>query len=114
LIYHEGRAFRVFKAQLPAGTRDGDGRLVTRTVRLCGECGASHKEPRELCHACGARLTGEEIQNVLRIDNVETLAAERITANDEDRQRQGFEIQTTFSWPERDGSLDVTDAVAAD
>lgn len=114
LIYHEGRAFRVFKAQLPAGARDGDGRLVTRTVRLCGECGASHKEARELCHACGARLTGEEIQNVLRIDNVETLAAERITANDEDRQRQGFEIQTTFSWPERDGALDVTRAEAAD
>lgn len=114
LIYHEGRAYRVYKAKLPAGARDGDGRLVTRTIRLCGECGASHKEPRERCHACGARLVGEEIPEVLRIDNVETLAAERITANDEDRQRQGFDIQTTFSWPERDGALDVTDAVAAD
>ena len=36
----------------------------------------------------------DPIKNVLRIDNVETLPAERITANHEDRQRQGFEIQT--------------------
>jgi len=114
LIYHEGRAYRVNKAKLPAGARDGEGRLTTKTVHLCGECGASHKEPRERCHSCGSRLTGEDIQNVLRIDNVETQATERITANDEDRQRQGFEIQTTFSWPERDGMLDVTNAAAKD
>jgi hypothetical protein len=37
------------------------------------------------------------IRNVLRIDNVETIAAERITANNEDRERQGFEIQTVFA-----------------
>ena len=54
------------------------------------------------------------IRNVLRIDNVETLPAERITANDEDRQRQGFEIQTVFAWPERDGRSDVTSAIASD
>ncbi len=54
------------------------------------------------------------IRNVLRIDNVETQPAERITANDEERQRQGFEIQTVFAWPRRDGALDVTSAVASD
>jgi hypothetical protein len=52
------------------------------------------------------------IRNVLRIDNVETLPAERITANDEDRQRQGFEIQTVFAWPWRDNKLDVATSVA--
>jgi hypothetical protein len=54
------------------------------------------------------------IRNVLRIDNVETKPAERITANDEDRQRQGFEIQTIFAWPRRDGLIDVSSAIAAD
>ena len=49
------------------------------------------------------------IRNVLRIDNVETRPAERITANDEDRQRQGFEIQTVFAWPRRDGSARCDD-----
>jgi hypothetical protein len=54
------------------------------------------------------------IRNVLRIDNVETLPAERITANDEDRQRQGFDIQTVFAWPWRDGKVDVAESVAGD
>jgi hypothetical protein len=54
------------------------------------------------------------IRNVLRIDNVETAPAERITANDEERQHQGFDIQTVFAWPLRKGVLDVTSAVASD
>ena len=45
---------------------------------------------------------------------METQPAERITANDEERLRQGFEIQTVFSWPVRDGRLDVETAVASD
>ena len=64
----------------------------------------SNDEP-ERCHACQAPMGGiHPIRNVLRIDNVETQPAERITANDEDRQRQGFEIQTVFAWPRRDGA----------
>ena len=53
------------------------------------------------------------IRNVLRIDNVETQPAERITANDEDRQHQGFDIQTVFAWPLRDGVLDVASALSS-
>jgi hypothetical protein len=117
LIYHEGRAYRVYKAKLPPGIRTEDGgRLPTATIYVCDECGAAHNndEP-ERCHACSARM-GEvhPIRNVLRIDNVETRPAERITANDEDRQRQGFEIQTVFTWSQRDGGPDVTEAVASD
>src|SRR4051794_22450880 len=51
---------------------------------------------------------------ILRISNVETAPAERITANDEDRQRQGFDIQTVFSWPTRDGIIDRTTALLVD
>jgi superfamily II DNA/RNA helicase len=117
LIYHEGRAYRVYKAKLPPGVRtENGGRLPTATIYVCDECGAAHSndEP-ERCHACDARM-GEvhPIRNVLRIDNVETRPTERITANDEDRQRQGFEIQTVFTWSQRDGGPDVTAAVASD
>jgi hypothetical protein len=45
------------------------------------------------------------IPNILRIDNVETQPTERITANDEDRQRQGFDIQRVFRWPEETRDL---------
>src|SRR5262249_40973434 len=117
LIYHEGRAYRVWKAKLPPGVRTEDGgRLPTATVYVCDECGGAHTnhEP-ERCHACSAQMAGVHPgRNVLRIDNVETRSAERITANDEDRQRQGFEIQTVFSWSQRDGGPDVSAAVAGD
>ena len=65
--------------------------------------------------ACDAAMGSvDPIRNILRIDNVETQPAERITANDEDRQRQGFDIQTVFAWPLRDGCLDFSSAVASD
>ncbi|HEY8594855.1 MAG TPA: DEAD/DEAH box helicase [Devosiaceae bacterium] len=116
LIYHEGRAYRVHKARLPAGlnTRES-GRLATDTLYVCDNCGAAHRAEPERCHACGASMGGSHpIRNVLRIDNVETQLAERITANDEERQRRGYEIQTLFSWPVREGAMDVVSATAND
>jgi hypothetical protein len=117
LIYHEGRAFRVYRAKLPPGVQTGDGgKLSTATLFICDACGAVHyQDEPERCHACGAGMAGTHpIRNVLRIDNVETLPAERITANDEERQHQGFDIQTVFAWPLRDGALDVASALASD
>jgi hypothetical protein len=116
LIYHEGRAFRVYRAKLPAGVRTEDGgKLSTATLFICDTCGAVHQDEPERCHACGASIAGTHpIRNVLRIDNVETLPAERITANDEERQHQGFDIQTVFAWPLRDGALNVASALARD
>lgn len=116
LIYHEGRAYRVNKARLPAGLRAGDkGLLATSEIFVCDACGAAHDKEQERCHACGEAMGGVlAIRNVLRIDNVETQPTERITANDEERQRRGFEIQTLFEWPVRDGVLDVASAQAMD
>jgi hypothetical protein len=116
LIYHEGRAYRVNRARLPAGARGGPGgRLATGTLFVCNRCGASHDRETERCHACGGAMSDALIiHDVLRIENVETQAQERITANDEERQRRGFDIQTMFEWPERDGALDVRSADAAD
>lgn len=56
-------------------------------------------------------MAGETpVRRTLRIDNVEAIPAERITANDEERVRQGFDIQTVFSWPVKNGRIDVTEA----
>jgi hypothetical protein len=107
----------VYKAKLPAGVRNQEGgRLVTDTIYVCDECGAGHEQDEpERCHACAAPISGiHPIRNVLRIDNVETRPAERITANDEDRQRRGFEIQTIFAWPRREGVIDTAAAIATD
>ena len=116
LVYHEGRAYRVYKAKIPAGLRSEDsGRLATSALYVCDECGAAHTDEPERCHACGASMGGiHPVRNILRIDNVETKPTERITANDEERQRQGFDIQTVFTWPTREGRVDVDSAIASD
>ena len=47
LIYHEGRAYRVYKAKLPPGIRTEEGgRLATATFFICDECGAAHQQQR--------------------------------------------------------------------
>ena len=112
LIYHEGRAYRVMKAKLPPEARTSDGsELATKDIFICSNCGACHEGEVERCHACNAPMAGEvPVQRTLRIDNVEAAPADRITANDEERVRQGFDIQTVFSWPRRDGRLQITAA----
>ncbi|MGY3441323.1 DEAD/DEAH box helicase [Bradyrhizobium sp. USDA 4473] len=112
LIYHEGRAYRVMKAKLPPEVRTADGsELATRDIFICSNCGACHDGEVERCHACNSPMAGEvPVQRTLRIDNVEAAPAERITANDEERVRQGFEIQTVFAWPKRDGQVQITEA----
>ncbi|MGO8248979.1 DEAD/DEAH box helicase [Rhizobium johnstonii] len=112
LIYHEGRAYRVMKAKLPPEVRKGDGsELATKDIYICSNCGASHEGEVERCHGCDSHMAKEvPIKKTLRIDNVEAAPTERITANDEERVRQGFDIQTVFSWPKKDGQVQVTNA----
>lgn len=119
LIYHEGSAFRVVRALLALDRHDtpaAHAQLPTKSVRICAECGAGHFEAHwTMCHACGHPLgNAQMVQAAYRIENVATVRAERITANDEERRRQGFDIQTTFEWARRDGRHDVRAGAARD
>lgn len=124
LVYHEGRAYRVVAAQLSArGETGAAGQLTTDVAYICKTCGGAHfhSDPsdkgRTHCRACGVDLTDntEIVRNLYRIDNVRTAPAERITVNDEERQRQGFDLQTTFRWARREGGQpDFREVVASD
>lgn len=119
LVYHEGRAFRVVKAMLSLNSRDlvtADVRLPTQTVRICKICGAGHFDDQlSLCHSCNTPLNEADIvRDIFRIENVATLPAERISANDEERQRQGFELQTVYQWATRDSKVDKRELIFAD
>jgi hypothetical protein len=119
LVYHEGRAYRVVAARLTVGT-SGDTNaapeLATVSARICASCGAAHfRDDVNGCHACGTPLAGAQVINRLyRIENVDTWPTVRITANDEDRQRQAFELQTVFQWAVRKGRTDTRAVHAAD
>lgn len=125
LVYHEGRAYRVVAAAL--GVRQGEtvagGQLPTDTVLVCRNCGAAHfqSDPNDHdvshCRSCLVALIDnvEIVRNLYRIENVRTSPADRITVNDEDRLRQGFELQTTFRWSRREnGQPDVRSVMAKD
>nr|MCU0650155.1 DUF1998 domain-containing protein [Gemmatimonadaceae bacterium] len=119
LVYHEGRAYRVVAARLGVGTGADVGaaaRLATVSARVCKACGAAHfRDDLNGCHACGAPLGDAQIiNNLYRIENVDTQPTLRITANDEERQRQAFELQTVFQWAVRAGRPDTQAVKATD
>lgn len=125
LVYHEGRAYRVVAAQLSARGESSlaGGQLSTEVAYICRSCGGGHfqSDPadkgRTHCRACGVPLTDNTdiVLNLYRIENVRTAPAERITVNDEERQRQGFDLQTTFRWARRDsGQPDFREVLAVD
>ena len=117
LIYHQGRMYRVVRAKLNVGSADhisGNSTLATVASRVCSQCGYAHMgdedgtEPHQnCCENCGALLTDLDwVKNLYRIETVETIPVERISINDEDRQRQGFELQTTYRFlPGPDGKI---------
>jgi Lhr-like helicase/very-short-patch-repair endonuclease len=121
LIYHEGSQYRVTKALLTITGQDqvSDGaRLPTEVARLCPACGYGHfrsQRDADRCVSCGASLDGaQEVKNLYRIENVSTKRAERITANEEERVRQGYEMQTTLQFAESDGKLQMVTTIASD
>jgi len=117
LIYHQGRMYRVVRAKLNVGNSEhisGNSSLATITSRVCSQCGYGHlgqasgEEPLvERCESCDALLTEDDwVKELYRIETVETVGVERISINDEDRQRQGFELQTTYRFlPGPDGRI---------
>lgn len=107
LIYHQGRMFRVVRAKLNVTAADhitSDSKLATLNALVCTNCGYGHlgrpedPEPKHhVCDHCGESFSPEaRVNELYRIETVETKPVERISANDEERQRQGFDIITTY------------------
>ncbi|WP_289009996.1 DEAD/DEAH box helicase [uncultured Thermomonospora sp.] len=108
LIYHEGSRYQVKRVQVPT---DGGGNVATGEARRCRNCGYHH-EPRpglDLCEMCREPLpiaTGGWMQ----LHTVFTERRERISSDEEERRRAGFELQTSYRFTDhgkRKGRLDA-------
>lgn len=122
LIYHEGNTYKVRGAIL--GLQDnavaaGTATLATQDALLCGNCGHAHVGPStelELCRHCGVPLKEEpngkavRVKKLYQIEQVNTRRAERITSDDEERQRLGYELLTTYEFPQENGVVKVARA----
>ena len=120
LIYHEGSQYRVQKVML--GIRDdhdeGQVGLAKEEARLCPNCGYGHFHSQlehELCVACDTPIEGgKRIDNLYRIENVSTRRVHRITCDEEERLRQGYDMQTTLQFASMDGRLRVVNGEVED
>ena len=119
LIYHEGNTYKVKGALL--GLQDnavatGTATLATQDALVCGACGHAHlgdAAELELCCHCGTPLKlhpdgkAVRIPKLYQIEQVTTKRADRITSDDEERQRLGYELITTYEFPKENGVVKV-------
>ncbi len=117
LIYHEGARYRVYKVNLDFGSDDIEAThvLMTATMKRCPKCGYAHLEQghnlAEMCDRCGAALDGPaRIENLVHLQNVSLKLVQRITCDEEERQRFGYKLVTSYRFPEIGGKLDRKDA----
>ena len=121
IVYHEGSTYRVRRALFTSPDESGvtaSTKLQTEAVRMCPSCGYGHfREQREFerCMSCNKHLEGgRTVLNLYRIEHVSTRRVTRITSDEEERQRQGYEMVTTFRFSEDRGRPRVEGAAFAE
>ena len=117
LVYHEGARYQVYKVNLDFGSEgiEATHELTTATIKRCPRCGYAHVEQgnnmAEVCDRCGAALDGpSRIENLVQLQNVSLRIRQRITCDEEERQRFGYKLVSSYRFPEVGGKLDRKDA----
>lgn len=110
IIYHEGSTYRVKRAILSVrdeGSVTAAAKLPVQSLRLCPSCGYGHFGEQceyERCVNCDLLLDGgRRLTNLYRIEQVATRRAMRITSDEEERQRQGYDMVTTLRYAQENG-----------
>jgi ATP-dependent helicase YprA (DUF1998 family)/very-short-patch-repair endonuclease len=108
LVYHEGARYRIHKVIMPV--RDDATSTNLRRAKLCSSCGHLHpvddRTPVDKCVQCEHVFgrADHELPNLFRLENVSTRRVDRISSDEEERMRQGFELRTAIRWAESRGA----------
>ncbi len=121
IIYHEGSTYRVERAIL-SRRQDASNvpfhTLPVTRARICLSCGYGHfvdQQDFERCVHCDALLgDGLLVERLYCIEQVSTRRITRITSDEEERRRLGYDIVTTVRFSQSDGRQRVETAVLGD
>ncbi len=104
IVYHEGSRYVINKVILPVEQHDGE--FPTNRVKQCDSCGYLHPilagDGPDLCERCDATLP-LQLKDLFRLQNVSTRRRDRISCDEEERMRYGYEIRTGVRFTERGG-----------
>lgn len=107
-IYHQGARFQVKSLLAPPGG------LEERQVRakLCNICGYYNPESNDLCQNCKTESsgTGLPLMNLLDMPDARTVRRSRITCDEEERLRRGYELSIHFEFGQLEGRSRVQSA----
>lgn len=114
LIYHEGARYEVTRVQIPMVQGQGVGSVDVEEARRCETCGYHHRRQPglDVCENCGVEL-GAVAQGLMQMRTVFTRRRERISSDEEERRRAGYELETSYRFATHGQSTARIDASAS-
>lgn len=117
LIYHEGNRYQVNRVILDAEDFESDpnrGSIITTSIKRCQACGYLHADDPgpgpDVCEYCSEPLP-PQIRNMFRLRNVSTRPRDRITSDEEQRERRGYDIVAAVRFARRQGERSARERV---
>lgn len=112
VIYHEGRKYRIVRSEATSGP------LAERfiTAKLCLVCGYFHEaaaSTADFCENCGTPLDASNSRlsdRLFEMTDVSTRPVERITCDEEERLREGYNLESYYRFNPGSGSKDRVEA----
>jgi very-short-patch-repair endonuclease len=105
-LYHEGSRYQINRVIMPVSISEDGEDLLTRRAKICPVCGylhpIQHGDGIDRCENCDAMLGGS-LDSLFRLQNVATKRRDRISSDEEERTRYGFELKTVLRFSEHEG-----------
>jgi len=115
ILYHEGARYLINRVMLTSERQGDSEEIVTARAKLCTGCGYLHphfvagSDGPDLCERCRAAL-GAPMESLFRLQNVSTRRRDKISSDEEERLRLGYELKTGVRFERRAGRLSARSA----